>query len=841
MATIGVKVKLEGAAEYKQQMSQMTSQTKLYEAQMKNLQSQLNKSAFAKSIQESKLLSQQLETLKEKSAAMSDHIEKASAAYGENSTYVNRLKTQYENLQTEINQVNAALQAHGGYLGAVGAQLQETGSKLQAMGEKISGIGDKLTTTVTLPLVALGTKGVLAFAEVDKTMQLVNSTMGNTVEETEALSKAMKQAAANSTFGMSDAATATLNFARAGLKAKEAAAALAPAMNLAAGEGGDLDTVSAGLVATINGFAGSFDEASDYADIFAAACNNSALDVNSLSESMSVAAPIFAAAGYKVKDAALYMGVMANAGIDANTAANALKTGFARLVSPAAEGAKMLDKLGISITNADGSMKDTIAIQSELNEAFSKLSESEQIAAASAIFGKNQMSNWLALINTAPDEVGALNNALTDSANLTQSMADAMMSGFGGSLEKLKSSIDVAVTSLGEALAPTISKVADEVQRLVDMFNELTPAQQEQIAQSLLLVAALGPVLAIGGRLVSGVGMIMQSVGTLLQSLPALGAAVTAITGPVALVIAGIAALVGAFAALYNTNEEFRVKVNETWSQIQEAIGGIITAIQELVAAFGPWIEEFWAAHGEQITTFFMELFTILSTMVTTMLTDIQLIIQTITALISGDWQTAWDNIKLIVQNTLNWIKTLVQSVLTFVYSLFKDKIEAIKVIVTNGTAAIKTVITNLKNDITNTITELVNNALQWGRDMMQNFLNGIVEKARAVVDAVKNVAGEIASDLHFTVPDKGPLRAFNEWPRHMMDQYAEGIEAGRYLVRNAVSDVTADVALMGSDALTADEIYSAVNAGASDANITLVVGDRELGRALRGMGVVMA
>ena len=45
----------------------------------------------------------------------------------------------------------------------------------------------------------------------------------------------------------------------------------------------------------------------------------------------------------------------------------------------------------------------------------------------------------------------------------------------------------------------------------------------------------------------------------------------------------------------------------------------------------------------------------------------------------------------------------------------------------------------------------------------------------------------------------------------------------------------------MGSDALTADEIYSAVNAGASDANITLVVGDRELGRALRGMGVVMA
>jgi hypothetical protein len=124
---------------------------------------------------------------------------------------------------------------------------------------------------------------------------------------------------------------------------------------------------------------------------------------------------------------------------------------------------------------------------------------------------------------------------------------------------------------------------------------------------------------------------------------------------------------------------------------------------------------------------------------------------------------------------------------------------------------------------------------------MMQNFANGIIEKARSVVDAVKGVVGEIASLMHFTEPDKGPLRNFNDWPRHMMEQYAEGIEAGRYLVKNAVSDVTADVAMMNPDSLSADEIYSAINAGASDANISIVIGDRELGRALRDMGVVMA
>ena len=70
------------------------------------------------------------------------------------------------------------------------------------------------------------------------------------------------------------------------------------------------------------------------------------------------------------------------------------------------------------------------------------------------------MAPWLALINTAPEDVGELDTSIRNCAGTTDEMAEAMMSGFGGSLEKLKSSIDVLVTSIGEALAPTILKVA---------------------------------------------------------------------------------------------------------------------------------------------------------------------------------------------------------------------------------------------------------------------------------------------------------------------------------------------------------------------------------------------
>ena len=506
-----------------------------------------------------------------------------SQGVDKNSREYRELQTQIDLCEQELKDLNKESKSFG----SAGAQaVAAVGEKLKDVGAKISQVGQDLTTKVTLPLVAVGTVGVTKFAEVDKTMQLTNATMGNTEEQANLLNQAMKDAAANSTFGMSDAATATLNFARAGLTAEQAAAALAPAMNLAAGEGGNLDTVSGGLVATINGFGGSFDDATKYANVFANACNNSALDIDSLSSSMSVAAPIFAAAGYSVNDAALYMGVMANAGIDADTAANALKTGMARLVDPAKEGQEWMDKLGISITNSDGSMKDSVQVQKELHDAFSTLSESEQIAAASAIFGKNQMSNWLALINTAPGDVSALSGALAEEGT-TAEMAEAMMGGFGGSIEKLKSAIDVAATSLGEALAPTISKVADAIQKAVDWFNSLSDEQQELIAKVGLVVAAIGPLLLVVGKVIS-------LAGTIMTLAPAIGTAITVMTGPIGLVVAAIAAVIAIGVALYKNWDTIKAKAQEIGDAVKEKWEGMKQAVSEKVTAMKEAVTEKW-------------------------------------------------------------------------------------------------------------------------------------------------------------------------------------------------------------------------------------------------------
>ncbi len=747
--------------------------------------------------QKQKLLKEAISSTKEKLDTLKTAQEQAKTQL-ENGTLG---QDKYDALQREIietEQELQRLQEQAIESNAALAKIEEVGGKLQKVGGSISGVGQKLTTGVTLPLAAVGTIGVKSFAEVDKTMQLTNKTMGNTAEQAEKLNSAMKDAAANSVFGMEDAATATLNFARAGLSAEQAADALAPAMNLAAGEGGNLDTVSAGLVATINGFHGSFSDAGKYADVFAAACNNSALDVDSLSQAMSVAAPIFSSAGYSVNDAALYMGVMANNGIEADKAANSLKTGIARLVSPAKEGAEKMEQLGISVTNADGSMKDSVTIQKELHDAFAKLSESEQIAAASAIFGKNQMAPWLALINTAPGDVNELNDALLNCSGTTDEMSQAMMSGFGGSLEKLKSSIDVLVYSLGQALAPVIQKVVDFLQRLTDKFNALTPEQQQAIVKFGLIAAAIGPFLLMLGKTISTVGSAMKGFSTLTKavgklgvklagssgSITSLGSALGAVAGPVLAVVAVIATLVAAFKHLWDTNEEFRAAITAIWdgivSKFQTFTQGIVDRLNALGFDFENIVEVLkavWDGFCNLLAPVFEGAFSAISAILGTVFDVITGLLDVFIGLFTGNWSRLWDGVKGIfsgiwngitgifsaavnmirgiADTILGWfctswnevwtgIKTFFENIWNGIVSFFSGIWETIKNVVSVGIQFIGSILSAAWDIITLPFRFIWENC----RDIVMSVWDAIKNTVSTVINAVSSVISSVMETI---------------------------------------------------------------------------------------------
>ncbi len=454
-------------------------------------------------------------------------------------------------------------------LSNIGAKLTESsrqwiraGNQIQKTGQKISRIGSSLTKSVTTPIVSMGVVAVKNFGEVDKSMRLVRSTMGETKWETEDLAKAIKKSAANSVFSMQDATNATLNFARQGFNAKQSAKMLTPALDLAAGTATDLSTVSSGLGNTLKVFSSQGLTASKTADVLAKAQAQANTTTTELFNAMSVGSSTFKTVGWSMQDLAAITGVFGDNFISGSEGATAMKTGLARLLSPSSkESANWMKKLNLNLVNSNGTMKSMTNVQGQLHKSFSKLTQEQKVQAASAIFGKNQMNKWLTLIGTAPKTVKKYRNALDDTKGTANKMGNALMSGVGGSIEKMKSTFDVFKYSVGETTAKPVKKIIDKITDLMEKFNKLDETQQKNIVKFALLAAAVGPAVLVFGKMVSTVGKVTIKIGTLGKMFRTYGTVAGMLTSPSAIAVGAVAAI--AVAALL---------VIKNWSKVKPVL-----------------------------------------------------------------------------------------------------------------------------------------------------------------------------------------------------------------------------------------------------------------------------
>lgn len=114
-----------------------------------------------------------------------------------------------------------------------------------------------------------------------------------------------------------------------------------------------------------------------------------------------------------------------------------------------------------------------------------------------------------------------------------------------------------------------------------------------------------------------------------------------------------------------------------------------------------------------------------------------------------------------------------------------KEKLEQFK---SDALAKIGAVADFLKN--------LPKNALQWGKDLIQNFINGIMEKWEALKQKVSDVAETVKDFLGFSEPKKGPLSNFHTFAPDMMKLYAQGIRDNMYLVTDQMNQLAQNMSM---------------------------------------------
>lgn len=135
--------------------------------------------------------------------------------------------------------------------------------------------------------------------------------------------------------------------------------------------------------------------------------------------------------------------------------------------------------------------------------------------------------------------------------------------------------------------------------------------------------------------------------------------------------------------------------------------------------------------------------------------------------------------------------------------------------------------LSNVFKGIGQTISNLVSSAFNWGRDLIEGIGEGIASAANWLFSGVKSIAQGIASFLHFSRPDKGPLREYEQWMPDMIAGMARGIRLNTGVLEGAAQDAASR--MQSALTIPADVAAAAVGtapAQSSGRSLTITIGD---------------
>lgn len=177
------------------------------------------------------------------------------------------------------------------------------------------------------------------------------------------------------------------------------------------------------------------------------------------------------------------LGVLANNGQKASEGGNMLRRVLTALTTAEGEEAEVLNKLGVSVFDAEGNMRNLPEIFHEMGVALDGLSDKDRINAINTIFGQYALAGANALLNTTAEQWRDLGAAISDAAGAADEMANIQKSTLPGQLTMLQSALSGVKIEIFDKIAPTTK---DFVEMLTNgLSNMATEIKQGSIATAL--------------------------------------------------------------------------------------------------------------------------------------------------------------------------------------------------------------------------------------------------------------------------------------------------------------------------------------------------------------------
>ena len=337
------------------------------------------------------------------------------------------------------------------------------------------------------------------------------------------------------------------------------------------------------------------------------------------------------------------------------------------------------------------------------------------------------------------------NNALTNEANIRYETTESK-------IQMAKNALIAMGKTIGDLLLPAVSSICDWVTNMATKFNDLNPTTQTFILIVAGVVAAIGPLLVIGGSLIKGFAAL--KVATMI-----LGVTMSGLCLPILGVIAAITAVIGIGVLLCQNWDNIKTFASDCWSAVttyvSEAWNSICEWTSSIWTSICDWVSNAWDTICNVIQVGIMLIGEIISAAFQIITLPFQFIWQNCSEFLISIWNNittflsgVWDNISSACSSAFNAIATFLSGVWSSISSTCSSAWSSITSYLSGIWNAISSTCSSVFNSVKAALTSVWNSV----KSTASNIWNEVKSNLSSIWNGIKSTATTTFNSLKSSV-----------------------------------------------------------------------------------------